>query len=502
MKKAKVILDRDFYIGRTDDRIFGSFVEHLGRCVYGGIYDPACPDSDDMGFRKDVIAMTKELGVSMVRYPGGNFVSGYKWEDGIGPRGERPCCTDLAWFTVENNGIGVDEFIEWSRRAGVAPMMAINLGTRGMDAARNLVEYCNHPSGTRWSDLRVKNGAHAPHGIKLWCLGNEMDGPWQIGHKTAAEYGRVAHEAGKVMKWVDPAIELVACGSSNSKMPTFGEWEATVLDEAYDIADYISLHIYFSNAEDNLPNFLAKSTEMDSFIETVISICDYVKARKKSKKQINLSFDEWNVWYHSREADKKNKRWQIAPPILEDIYNFEDALLFGSMIMSLLRHADRVKIACLAQLVNVIAPIMTATGGGSYRQPIFYPFMHASNYGRGKVLRTVAECGKYDSSEYADVPVLDTVAVENEENEELTIFAVTKDMDDDILAHVSLREYGGYEPVGHIALQCGDGKAVNSFERPDAVSPVVKPLPKIENGATDVLLPRLSWNVLRFKKRG
>jgi len=501
--KATVKVDRDFFIGETDKRIYGSFVEHLGRCVYGGIYDPLCPDADEMGFRKDVIAMTKELDIPIVRYPGGNFVSGYNWEDGIGPKENRPRRSELAWFTVETNEVGTDEFIEWCRRAGTDPMMAVNLGTRGVDAARNLVEYCNRSSGTYWSDLRVKNGYKDPHGIKLWCLGNEMDGPWQIGHKKAEEYARIALEAGKVMKWVDPSIELVACGSSNMRMPTFGHWEATVLEEAYDVSDYISLHIYFDNVEDNLPNFLAKSVEMDTFIETVISICDYVKGKNRKKKSINLSFDEWNVWYHSFKANDEyyaKKPWEIAPAFTEDIYNFEDALLFGSMILSLLRHADRVKIAALAQLVNVIAPIMTVTGGGSYKQSIYYPFLHASKYGRGKVLRTLAKCAKYDSKDYTDVPVLDTIAVENEEKDELTIFAVTKDMNEDIQTVFSLQGYEDYKPVEHIIMQNSNGKTVNTINNPNMVIPTSRPLPKIDNGVIEVLLAKLSWNVLRFSK--
>jgi len=504
MIKATVKVNRDFYIGETDKRIYGSFVEHIGRCVYGGIYDPTCPDSDEFGFRNDVIAMTKELDIPIVRYPGGNFVSGYNWEDGIGPKEKRPKRPELAWFAIETNEIGTDEFAEWCRRAGTEPMMAVNLGTRDPDAARNLVEYCNRPSGTYWSDRRVKNGYKEPHGIKLWCLGNEMDGHWQIGHKTAQEYARIALEAGKVMKWVDPTIELVACGSSNMRMPTFGHWEATVLEEAYDVSDYISLHIYFDNIENDLSNFLAKSVEMDAYIDAVIATCDYVKGKNKKKKSINLSFDEWNIWYHSAESNSKylkNKPWETAPAFNEDIYNFEDALLFGSMILSLLRHADRVKIACFAQLVNVIAPIMTVTGGGSYKQSIYYPFLHASKYGRGKVLRTLTQCDKYDSKDYTDVPMLDTVAVENEEKGELTIFAVTKDTGGDIPTSFILQGYEDYKPVEHIVMQNDDIKAINTIARPDIVVPNKKPLSKMDKGVLEVLLPKLSWNVLRFQKK-
>jgi len=504
MKKAKIILDKDFFVGVTDNRIYGNFVEHIGRCVYGGIYDPSCPDADELGFRKDVISMTKELNIPVVRYPGGNFVSGYNWEDGIGPREARPKRSELAWFAIETNEVGTDDFVEWCRRAGTEPNLAVNLGTRGPDAARNMVEYCNRASGTYWSDLRIKNGYKDPHNVKLWCLGNEMDGPWQIGHKTAYEYGRIANEAGKVMKWIDPTIELVACGSSNMKMATFGEWEATVLEEAYDVSDYISLHIYFDNLANDLPNFLAKSVEMDSYIHSVIAICDFIKSKNRKKKDVNISFDEWNVWYHAFEDNNKyiqRREWEVAPAFNEDIYNFEDALLFGSMMLSLLRRADRVKIACLAQLVNVIAPIMTVTGGGSYKQSIYYPYLHASKYGRGKVLTTLTTCDKYDSKDYTDVPLLDTIAVENEESRELTIFAVNKDLEDDTLTTLSLREYSNYEPIEHIVMQNENGKAFNTIDKPDVVMPTNKTLPKMENGKLEIVFPKLSWNVLRLKAK-
>ena len=308
MQKAKLVLDKDFSIGEIDKRIFGSFIEHLGRAVYGGIYEPGHPTADANGFRHDVAELVRELNVSVTRYPGGNFVSGYNWEDGVGPRDQRPKRLDLAWFTTETNQVGLNEFCDWAKLAGTEVMMAINLGTRGVDDARNIVEYCNHKSGSYLSDLRISHGWEQPHDIKLWCLGNEMDGPWQIGHKTAQEYGRIANEAGKVMKWVDPSIELVASGSSNLNMPTFAEWEATVLSEAYDTVDYMSLHQYYGNSENDTASFLARSDDMDEFIKKVVSVCDYVRAKERKKKYINLSFDEWNVWFHS--AGKDQDAWK------------------------------------------------------------------------------------------------------------------------------------------------------------------------------------------------
>jgi len=501
IKKARMVLDKDFKIGEVDKRIYGSFIEHLGRAVYGGIYEPDHPQADERGFRKDVIELVKELKVPIIRYPGGNFVSGYNWEDGIGPKEKRPRRLELAWRTIETNRFGVNEFVEWTKLVDSEPMMAVNLGTRGPDAARNLVEYCNHPGGTYWSDLRRSHGYEEPHNIKVWCLGNEMDGPWQIGHKTAQEYGRIACETAKVMKWVDPSIEMVACGSSNSRMSTFGEWEATVLEHTYEYVDYISLHTYYGNPENDVKNFLAKSLDMDEFISSVVSICDYIKAKKRTKKVINLSFDEWNVWYHSREADRKIQAWQIAPPQLEDVYNFEDALLVGCMLITLLKHADRVKIACLAQLVNVIAPIMTENGGEAWRQTIYYPFMHASVYGRGSVLRPAIHSPVYDCKDFERVPYLEAVAVENEENDELTVFAVNRDVDDALNLECDIRGLNGYRVIEHIVLEHDDIKAVNTKDNPYNVKPHSKGNAAVQDDMVVATLPKLSWNVIRLSKR-
>ena len=497
--KASMIIDKDFKVGEVDKRIYGSFIEHLGRAVYGGIYEPTHPLADEQGFRKDVLQLVNELRVPIVRYPGGNFVSGYNWEDGVGPVSERPHKLDLAWRTTEPNLVGLNEFVDWCKKAGTEAMMAVNLGTRGADEARNLLEYSNHTSGSYWSDLRIAHGYKNPHQIKTWCLGNEMDGPWQIGAKTAAEYGRLACETAKVMKWVDPSIELVACGSSGLGMPTFPEWESTVLEHTYDHVEYISLHQYYGNRDNDSANFLAQTLAMDSFISTVISTADYVQAKKRGKKKINLSFDEWNVWFHSNDADKKLDPWQIAPPQLEDIYNHEDALVVGSMLISLLKRADRVKMACMAQLVNVIAPIMTVNGGGSWKQTIFYPYMHASVYGRGTSLIPLIQSTKHDTKEFTDVPDLDAVAVYNEELAEVTVFAVNRSLSDALALNIDLRSFGACTLIEHIVLENDDLKACNTLEAPDTVTPHNRGNAKIQDNAkVEASLGKASWNVIRL----
>ena len=502
MKKATMILDKDFTIGRIDPRIYGSFIEHLGRAVYGGIYEPGHPTADKNGFRQDVIRMVRDLGISVVRYPGGNFVSGFNWEDSVGPRDQRPKRLDLAWFTTETNEVGLHEFCDWAKKAGTQVMYAVNLGTRGADAARNIVEYANHPSGSYWSDLRIKNGAKQPFNIKLWCLGNEMDGPWQMGQKTAYEYGRAANEAAKMMKWVDPSIELVACGSCAHDMPTFGSWEYEVLDQCYNNVDYVSLHRYYGNPTGDTPGFLARSMDLDDFIKEVVAICDCVGGKKHAKKKLNLSFDEWNVWYHSHEQDNeiwKQEKWGPALPLLEDIYNFEDALLVGSMLITFLRNADRVKIACMAQLVNVIAPIMTRNGGGCWAQTIFYPYMHASRYGRGTALRALVNSPVYDCKDYTDVPYIDATATMDEAGN-VTVFCVNRDMKEDYTLNVDLRSFEGLRLSEHILLHHDDVKAVNTETNPDNVRPVAGPGGTVSDGAAEIKIPALSWNVLRFTK--
>jgi alpha-N-arabinofuranosidase len=496
--KAKMIVDKDFVIGSIDERLYGSFIEHLGRAVYGGIFEPGHPEADEQGFRKDVLSLIQALRVPIVRYPGGNFVSGYDWKDGIGPKDQRPSRLELAWRTVEPNLFGLNEFVDWSRAAGTDVMWAINLGTQGIDEARNVVEYANHPSGSYWSDLRIKHGYEKPHAIKTWCLGNEMDGPWQIGHKTAIEYGRIAQESAKVMKWVDPTIELVACGSSGKGMATYPEWEATVMDHTYEHVEYLSLHTYYGNHDNDTPTFLARSIEMEDFIRSVTATCDYIKAKKRSKKTMMLSFDEWNVWFHTHESDKKIEPWQIAPPQLEDIYTMEDALVVGCMLIAMLKNADRVKMACLAQLVNVIAPIMTENGGQAWAQTIYYPYMHASVYGRGKALVPLIQSPKYDTKEITDIPYLESVAVYNEELNEVTVFAVNRDLVNALPLEVDLRSFGTCKVLEHLVLENGDLKAKNSADQPNRVLPHKNGNALLDGTKVTASLSKASWNVIRL----
>jgi alpha-L-arabinofuranosidase len=502
MRNGTVTIDPASTIAEVDPRLYGSFVEHMGRCVYEGIYEPGHPTADDAGFRRDVADLVRELGVPVLRYPGGNFVSAYTWLDGIGPREDRPKRLDLAWRSLETNQVGVDEFLPWCREVGSEPMMAVNLGTAGVDEARALVEYCNIGSGTAWSDLRRRNGSADPYGVKLWCLGNEMDGLWQIGHKTAEDYALLAGSAGRAMRRVDPSIELVACGSSNPKMPTFGTWERTVLEHTYDVADYISMHSYYEQRGDDRASFLACAMDLDRFIEGVVATCDHVRAVGHHTKRINLSLDEWNVWYQQRFVSEENLEIEEAPHLIEDVYNVADAVVVGNLLISMLRHADRVRIGCLAQLVNVIAPIRTDAAGAAWRQTTFHPFALTSRFGRGSVVRAEIQSPRTDTVWFGETPLLDAAATLDEERGEVTLFAVNRDQQEPMALSVDLRALSDLAVGEHTAVFDADPDAVNSAAEPERVVPRRLDDVKVVDGHVEAVLPPMSWNMVRFVRQG
>jgi alpha-N-arabinofuranosidase len=487
-------------VGQLDRRVFGSFVEHMGRCVYTGIYEPGHPTADEHGFRGDVAELTRECGVSLVRYPGGNFVSGYRWEDGVGPVSERPTRLDLAWRSVESNEVGLNEFTDWSRTVGVEPMLAVNLGTRGVQEACDLLEYANHPGGTALSDLRAKHGYRDPHGIRLWCLGNEMDGPWQTGHKTAEEYGRLALETAKAMRQVDPSIELVACGSSNSAMPTFGRWEATVLEHCYDAVDYISLHAYYEERDGDLASFLASSVDMDHFISSVIATADHVGATRRSRKKINLSFDEWNVWYQQEFAGHTNLETEQTPRLIEDTFSLADAVAVGGYLNALVRHGDRVKIACQAQLVNIIGLLRTEPGGPAWRQTIFHPFAQTARLARGTVLRVEPRGATHETAQHGEVASVDVTATWDEENDAVAVFLVNRHPSEAQAVSVDLRGFPDAALREGLELAGADPRAVNTADE-ETVRPRALAGTPLTDGRLELRLPPVSWTALDLTTR-
>jgi alpha-N-arabinofuranosidase len=497
---ARAVVDPAVVVGQVDDRLFGSFVEHMGRAVYGGIYEPGHPSADAEGWRRDVVELVREMGVTLVRYPGGNFVSGYDWEDGVGPREARPTRLDRAWRSIESNAVGTDDFLAWTRMVGLEPMLAVNLGTRGVEAARNLVEYCNGQAGSRYADRRAANGYPRPYGVRIWCLGNEMDGPWQIGHTSAMEYGRLAADAGRAMRLVDPSIELVACGSSGSKMPTFGSWEETVLDIAWEVADHISLHSYYDPAAyETVGDYLACSLDLERMIETVAATADAVADRKGSRKRIGLSVDEWNVWHFAEHRSREDPEgpYRVAPSLAEDEHDLADALAVGCLLIALLRHADRVRIACLAQLVNVIPAIRTVDGGTAWRQASFYPFADVARLGRGTVLGFALNGPTYRVAGEGQVQAIDAVAVRDAAAGSVTVFAVNR-LDRPLGLEVELRNLGRLAVDEHRILTDPDIHAPNTAADPNRIAPRPGVNARIDAGRLSVELPPRSWNVLRL----
>jgi alpha-N-arabinofuranosidase len=501
---ARARIDAGATIGVVDGRLFGSFVEHMGRAIYGGIYEPGHRTADADGWRRDVLDLVRRLGVSLIRYPGGNFVSGYDWEDGIGPRASRPVRRDIAWRSIEPNLVGTDDFIAWARRAGAEPMLVVNLGTRGAEAARDLVEYVNAPRGTTFSDRRAANGHPEPCDVRTWCLGNEMDGPWQIGHKTAVEYGRLAAKAGAAMRLVDPSIELVTCGSSGSGMPTFGAWERTVLDLAWDVTDHVSVHGYYDpDAYGSVEAFLACSRELDEMLTTVTGIADAVAERKGSTKRIGLSVDEWNVWrladhMASEAREDPSGPYRSAPALAEDEQDLADALVVGCLLVTLLRHADRVRIACLAQLVNVIAPIRTIDRGPAWLQTTAYPFADVARFGGGTVLDMEVDGPEHAIKDERPARAIEAVAVADAGS--VTVFAVNR-VERPLVLEVDVDGFDGLVVEEHRILGGTDLRLSNTAIHPFRVVPSAGRDSAVDGRRLVVRLPPHSWNVVRMSYR-
>lgn len=492
---VRIYADSRRTIAPISPQLFGSFLEHLGRAIYEGIYDPQSKLSDANGFRRDVMEEIHRLGVPIIRYPGGNFVSGYNWLDGIGPKANRPRILDKAWNSINTNQFGTDEFLAWCRLVGTQPLLGLNFGTGTPEQAAALVEYCNQGEGTYWSDFRRKNGHADPYKVQHWCLGNEMDGPWQIGHMTATEYGMKAQDAARQMRAVDSSIKLVACGSSGPGMRTYLEWDREVLEQCYEYVDAISLHRYFNNAAEtggDSAKFLAMNLSMERQIDEVAAVCDVVRGHKRSPKKLWLSFDEWNVWYRQTDGDGKR---QIAPHLLEEIYNLEDALLVGGLINSLIRKSDRVKLACLAQLVNVIAPIMT-NSNGLFRQTIYHPYSWALQFARGAALDLLVDSPTHDVAGIGAVAYVDAAASFQSDSGAATFFLLNRDLDKPHTVEI-LWEGSSPRPGDVSVLTGADLKASNSFDAPTRVAPQKGEKPAVTAGRTILELPPRSYTVVQ-----
>lgn len=505
---ARYVVDKDYRIAEVDRRLFGSFVEHLGRTLYNGLYEPDHPLADANGFRTDVIEATKEAGISLVRYPGGNFVSGYDWRDGVGPVDERPVRLDPAWQSVEPNTVGLNEFATWAAKASVEFMGVVNLGTGTPKDAAAQLEYCNHAGGTYWSDLRREHGYAAPHNVRLWCLGNEMDGEWQIGALAPDDYGKKAADTARIMKMIDPSIELVACGSCCCETPTYPDWDRVVLEHLYDRVEYLSLHRYYTydplkhlfyRSDDDRTDIAHFSIDLEDFLRTVISAADFVKTKIHSNRVMNISFDEWNVISASNPPANHRDRWAPIPETGEEVFSMLDALVYGGLLCTFLRHCDRVRIACQSLLVNTGGMFFTQKNGGLVRNTTFYPFQHVARFARGVSLIDRLTGPEVETNHHGSVPALQSAAVWNEEEAVLNAFLVNFAAQQVELA-MDLRAFGDFQGMEHIVLESDALADVNDMVQPDRVVPKTAGRIPLRGATVKIDIHKSSWNVLRFFK--
>lgn len=492
---ARITIDTKRVISEISPLLFSGFAEHMGRCIYEGIYDPASAHADANGLRKDVLAALRELNYRAMRYPGGNFVSGYRWEDGIGPKDQRPTRRELAWQSIETNQFGSDEFIQFCREIGAEPMLAVNLGTGAIQDAANLVEYCNAPTGSKYANLRAANGHEDPYGVKYWCLGNEMDGPWQIGHLDAVGYAKKAREAAKLMRLQDDSVELVLCGSSSSQMPSYPDWDRISLELCWDHVAYHSMHYYADNLADDSPSYLSLSAALEDYVDTVAAVLRYAKAKTRSKHDVYLSWDEWNVWYKARDLSDRRGGWAEAPHLIEEVYNLEDALVVAQWLNVFLRRADVLKIACIAQIVNVIAPILTSADN-MLKQTIYYPLLMFSQMASGNSLDLLVESPRYETKQFGDMPLLDVSSAHDEAAGKNSIFIVNRSLTERMPIEIRWGDCAPKRISSAHQLAGNDPKAANSWEHPNRLTTQAIYAPKIIDGAAQLSLPPLSFTAL------
>ena len=454
---ATVKVNTERVIGYIDPKLYGNFIEHLGRCIEGGIFQEGSPLSDSNGFRRDVLDAVRKLNVPILRWPGGNFSSNYHWRDGIGPRDQRPPRLEMAWGAVESNRFGTHEFLNYVETIGTEPYICANLGTGTWDEAQQWVEYCNCAEDTATTRLRKQNGRQEPWKVTYWGLGNEMDGPWQMGHRSAEDYGKFALEAAKLMKWTDKNIKLIAAGSSNfNPNADWTGWNRTVLEYLKHHADYLSLHMYVGNPNNDYYEFLGSSMELGSRIETAEGIIRAALSDMPEKRNIYIAWDEWNVWYRARGGDKERGR-----RILEERYNLEDALVVATFLNTFVNHANIVKIANMAQLVNVIAPIFT-NDKGLFLQTIYYPLQLFANNTRGKALGLSVDSPKYKSKRFDEVSYLDASA--SYDNGMLVLNAVNRHRDQPLETQFVIEDKQFSGPVQVAEVNGPDIKSENNFE--------------------------------------
>jgi alpha-L-arabinofuranosidase len=490
-QKAQVFLDTNRTIAPISPLLFGGFAEHMGRCVYEGIYDPTSPHADEKGLRKDVMEALCDQAYTVIRYPGGNFLSGYNWLDGVGPKDQRPSRRELAWQSVETNQFGTNEFMEFCKRIDAEPMLGVNMGTGTIQSASDLVEYCNTASGTHWSDLRIQHGYRDPYNVRYWCVGNEMDGPWQIGHLEAAAYGNKALEAAKMMKWQDPTIQTILCGSSNDQMPTYPDWDRSALEIAWEHIDYLSMHYYAGNQANDTTSYLASAVAFERFVDTLEGTLRYVKAKRRSRHDVYLSWDEWQVWY---KGDPVQGNWTEAPHLAEEFYNLEDALVVAQWLNVFLRKSQVLKIACVAQIVNVISWLHTRSDG-LLKHPSYYAFKLVSNHARGEALDVLVKAPQVETKQYDVVSALDVSASYDSETGQGGVFIVNRSQTDSVTTDLIWQDGKAVQFDKAWQISGTNPKQVNTWESPDQLVAQPFTTPSVDRDRATVTLPPLSFTV-------
>jgi alpha-N-arabinofuranosidase len=419
---ATIKIDLDRKIGEVDPKIYGAFIEPIRNIVYGSIYDPASPLADENGFRKDYLQLVRELKIPVVRWPGGNFVSGYNWEDGVGPKDKRPARLDLAWHRIESNQMGTDEYVKFCNLVGAENFVCINAGLGTLDDARHWIEYCNYEKGTWYSDLRRKYGNEKPFNVKYWALGNEIDGPWQMGQKSAEDYCKFALEAAKNMQWVDANVKFIACGASNyhTNIDWIG-WNDYVLEHLAGKIDYLSVHRYVREAlagDTSFSGMMSLGLDVDHKIDLVHALIKKALAKTATARPIYISFDEWSAGGGGGAGA-----------------NLTGSLMIAQHLNSFIRHADIVRMANITMLSSLVGN----SADGDFRNALYHPFYLYSNNAQGTSLDVYVSCEKYSNKIFNDIPCLDVTAVWNDSAKTLVLNVVNRNETKPLASEVILQ---------------------------------------------------------------
>lgn len=471
---AKIKIDVTRTISEIDPKIYGVFMEPIhftGRrmglpdsvdfnTLYGNLYDPASSLADENGFRKDYIDALKELKITNMRWPGGNFVMAYNWQDGIGPKDQRPVRINMAWGGKDNNHVGTDEWMQLNKSIGSENIVCVNLGLATIQDAAYWVEYCNYKKGTYYADLRAKYGHPEPYNVRIWDLGNEVDGkPWEHGHKSAEDYVETAREAAKAMKAVDNTIKLVGSGSSWYE-PTnkWIDWNRTVLNGIGDKIDYLSVHRYWEGGSPNDWNTYIGGGAMDfeEKINTIANQVEIARIQNGFKNQISLSVDEWGSFGR----------------------NFQAVLPIAQCLNSFIRHADVVKMGNFTMATSLLA---SDREKGTFKSPLFYTFKLFSANCLGTSVDTYVACDTFNTEKYKGIPYLDVTTVYSKETNTVYINVVNRNKEKAITTDITNATGTFTGKAGITELNAASLTDPFTFDKKEQYIPVTKEA-AIKNG--------------------